>query len=197
MKQYGSLSTTGIEFIPDTHTYLYYGVVIPSVSEIVRYRFPEAYKNIPEKILKKKASYGTKVHELIESFLKGEITMEEIQAKRIDPNIKIAVEQFEYLRKEWCFYIKDMERIVTYDGMYAGMFDLLTEDNKVIDIKTTTDLHMDWLALQLGLYQLGLDLNNETAYCMWLPKGKAGKVVEVKPLTKVECIKILCEYHNV
>ena len=67
-----------IEFIEDSHQYLCDGVLIPSVSELIRFKFTDAYKGIPEKILKKKASYGTKVHDYIERFIKGEFTLEDL-----------------------------------------------------------------------------------------------------------------------
>ncbi len=184
-----------IEFLEDTHTYLADGVLIPSVSDLIRYRFPEAYKSIPSQILKKKASYGTKVHQMIEAFIKGEFTLDELKAMQIDPNIKIAVEQFEELRKKWCFYVKEMEQIVDFNGRYAGMFDLKCEDT-IIDIKTTSELHEDWLACQLGLYCLASKMQPETCYCMWLPKGKAGKVVPIKPWTPSECLALIDSYEK-
>lgn len=187
-----------IEFVEDIHCYLANGVIIPSVSDLIRFHFPDAYKGIPEKVLKRKADYGTKVHRLIEQFVNGEITMDEIKSKKLDPNIKIAVEQFEALRKEWCFYVKDMEQIVNYQGRYAGTFDIRTIDDCLIDLKTTAELHEDWLALQLGLYQMACGIANETAYCIWLPKGKMAKVVAIKVTTPDVCLSILEDYekHN-
>ena len=187
---------TKIEFLEDVHTYVYDGVIIPSVSDIIRFHFPDAYKGIPESVLKKKATYGTKVHQTIEAFVRKEITMEEIQAKKMDPNIKIAVEQFETLRKKWAFLVKDMEQIVTYKGRYAGTYDIRTIDDCIIDLKTTAELHEDWLALQLGLYQLGAGIANEHAYCIWLPKGKAGSVKQITVTPPEVCLKILDEYEE-
>ena len=125
-----------------------------------------------------------------------ELSMEEIQAKNIDPNIKIAVEQFEKLRKEWAFYIKDMEQIVHYKDKYAGRYDIKTTDDLIIDIKTTAEIHDDWLALQLGLYNLADGVSSETSYCIWLPKSKPGKVVSIKPWTNEECLELLKKYEK-
>ena len=55
-----------IEFIEETHTYLYEGIIIPSVSEILHFIFPDKYKNVDKEILYKKAIYGSKIHEAIE-----------------------------------------------------------------------------------------------------------------------------------
>ncbi len=188
--------TTTIEFIPETHTYLYQGIEIPSVSELIRFRFPEAYANIPEKILKRKASYGTKVHDYIERFINGEFTLEELSQKRIDPDIKIAVEQFEILRKMWAFQIKDMERIVSWDGRYAGMFDLLTLDDYVIDIKTTTECKEDLLRYQISLYYKALGIKRDFGFCMWFPKGKMGKVIQINTIPDKELTSLIDEYEK-
>lgn len=185
-----------IEFIEDTHTYLDNGVIVPSVSELIKFKFPDSYCNVPERILRKKADYGSKVHQMIESFIKGEITMEEIQKKRIDPDIKIAVEQFEILRKTWAFHIKEIEQIVSWKGKYAGTFDLITYDNYIIDLKTTTELHTDWLAYQLGLYAMAKGFTQDFHYCMWLPKGKVGKVIQINVPKQEELEQLVKEYEE-
>ena len=46
-----------LEFIEEGHLYLYEGVIIPSVSEILRFIFPNKYKDIPEEVLNRKAEY--------------------------------------------------------------------------------------------------------------------------------------------
>lgn len=187
-----------ISFIEETHNYLAGGVIIPSVSELIRFKFPDAYKGIPTEILKKKANYGTKVHGLIEDFVQRKFTLNELEQKNIDPNIKIAVSQFEELRAKWSFYIKDMEQIVSYKGKYAGTYDILTEDDYIIDLKTTATIHEDWLSWQLGLYYLAKGIEKEFGYCIWLPKGKPGQVKQITVKTWEECKELIKEYekHN-
>lgn len=185
-----------IEFLEDTHSYLYNGVIIPSVSELIRFKFPEAYAGVPTKVLKRKASYGTKVHETIEAFVRGDLTMDEIQQKRMDPDIKIAVEQFETLRKMWAFHVKDMEQIVCYKGKYAGTYDILTIDNYIIDLKTTADLHEDWLRTQISLYYKASGIKQDFGFCIWLPKGKVGKVIQIPVIPDEEIEKLLEDYEK-
>lgn len=185
-----------IEFLEDTHTYLANGVIIPSVSDLIRFKFPDAYKGVPEKILRKKADYGTKVHQTIESFVRGDITMKEIQKKRIDPDIKIAVEQFEVIRKMWCFQIKSMEQIVSYKGKYAGTYDILTLDDYIVDLKTTSEMHEEWLRWQISLYYLASGIKQDFGYCIWLPKGKVGKCIEIKCLPEEELKQTLKDYEQ-
>ena len=183
-----------IEFLEDVHTYVCDGVVIPSVSELIRFKFPDMYKGVPDDILKRKATYGSKVHKFIEEFATGKITMEEIQRKKIDPDIKIAVEQFEGLRKKWMFAVKDMEQIVCYRGKYAGTYDIRTIDDYIIDLKTTSEIHDEWLKWQLGLYYLAAGIEKEFGYVIWLPKGKMAKVKQIDVATHEECKQLLKNY---
>lgn len=185
-----------LEFIEDTHQYVYKGKFIPSVSELIRFKFPNAYKDIPTEILKKKATYGTKVHQTIEDFVRGKFTLEELNKKNIDPNVKISVEQFNALRKKWCFYIKDMEQMVCYRGKFAGTYDMLTEDGIIIDLKTTADLHDEWLAWQLGLYYLASGIENEIGYVIWLPKGKCAQVKPINVIGYQECKELVKDYEK-
>lgn len=185
-----------IEFVEETHTYLNDGVIVPSVSELIKFKYPEMYKGVPDKILKTKASYGTKTHKTIEQFVNNEITLEELNKKRIDPNIKIAVEQFENLRKKWAFQIKDMEQIVAYKDKYAGTYDILTIDNYLIDLKTTSEIHEDWLSWQLGLYYLACGIEQPYGYVIWLPKSRRGMVKQIDVATHQECLNLVEEYEK-
>ena len=188
-----------IEFIESTHTYINSkGIVIPSVSELIRFKFPQMYEGVPEKILKKKASYGTKLHEVVEDLFLHKTTLEEIDSKRIDPNIKVSARQAEELRKKWCFYIKDSEQIISYKEKYAGTYDLRTDEDILIDIKTTSEIHTEWLEYQLGLYYLGLGVEKPYGYVLHLPKGNVGNVLQINVKSFEECKELVKEYekHN-
>ena len=65
-----------IEFIEDGHIYLMDGVIIPSVSEILHFIFPNKYAGIDKEVLNKKAEYGSKIHEAIESIEQNKILPE-------------------------------------------------------------------------------------------------------------------------
>ena len=187
-----------IEFIEDGHVYLYKGVIIPSVSDLIKFKFPDAYKGIPKTVLRQSANYGTKVHDYIQRFVEGEFTIEELQKRNIDPNIKIAVERFEYLRKMWAFQIKDMEQIVHYKNKYAGRYDMRTidGDDLIIDLKTTSEIHEEWLSWQLGLYYMAAGLKRDFGYVIWLPKGKAGEVKQINVKTHEECVQLIKDYEK-
>lgn len=189
-----------LEFIDETHTYLYKGVIIPSVSEIVRYVFPNQYKGIPKKTLEDKAKYGTKLHELVEKLFFKEISLDEIMEMNIDPVMKMSIKQAEDIRKKSLLYFKDTEQMICYKGMYAGRYDLKTIDNLICDIKTTQVLHIDNetlqapLNLQLSLYYLGSKEYQDYGYALHLPKNDIGRAVQVKTWKKEDVIKVVKEY---
>lgn len=185
-----------VEYIDETHQYLINGILVPSVSELIRFRFPEMYANVPKTILRQKANYGSRVHEHIQRFVEGEFTLDELKKRKIDPNIKVAVEWFEYLRKMWAFQVKSMEQIVHYKNHYCGRYDILTIDDLVIDLKTTSEIHEEWLAYQLSLYYLALGLGRDFGYCIWLPKGKPAKVIQINVKPKDELKQLIKDYEK-
>ena len=188
-----------IEFIEQGHIYLCDGVILPSVSDIVKFRFPLQYANIPTSVLLKKASYGTRLHELTERYLTGRLNADEIRNRRIDPNIRFSLEHLNRIKVD----VKNVEQIVAYDGRYAGRYDILNTSDELVDIKTTAKLHVDNytleapLNLQLSLYYLALGNYKDHGYCLWMPKGKIPELIEVKTLTKGETLEVLNEYEKV
>ena len=179
-----------LEFIEDIHQYLYNGVIIPSVSEIIAYKFPDMYKGIPEKVLSKKAEYGTKTHDIIENVLMNRITLDEVVRMDIDPNIKISAQIAKDLCREWIIQPEAVEQQVCYKGRYAGTYDMITYDNIIIDIKTTSKLYIDNetlqapLNLQISLYYMAAGIENDYGYVLWIPKGSFEGFVK-----KVNCWK--------
>lgn len=167
-----------IEFLQDTHQYLYNGVLIPSVSAIIR---DDRYSGIPLSVLEKAAHKGTQVHlatEMIDKDKKVHIDNE--YAPYV---LQYALWKLKH-RKEW----SDVETIV-YTKDYAGTVDRIQrKDDKILicDIKTTSKLHEDSLALQLAAYIIahadmeGNDLDNYTGAVLWLTKDRY-KFKEITP----------------
>lgn len=184
-----------IEFIPECHTYLADGIIIPSVSKLVSYATGDDYSNIPSYILKQAQDFGTDIHIAIETYIKhGTITEFE------EPYKKLAFDEFLRIYQEVIRNPKlcICEVMVDYEERYAGRFDCLTE-GILIDYKTNTNINIPHLEYQMGLYKMameskGLEINK--CMCLWLPKRKSGKWVEITPKSKEECLKVLEEYEN-
>lgn len=185
-----------LEYVESKHKYLYNGKIIPSVTQIVKWKYPDMYKGVPLEVLQNKARYGTEAHKCVEDFAQGKLQIDEI----VDTEIKRAVTDFDILMKQHCFFPKKMEQKVCYRGRYSGTYDLLTMDDILIDIKTTSKIHLDNetkdapLNLQMSLYKMAMkDKVNECWY-VWLPKKGTSKAGKVETWSDDEIIKLLDEY---
>lgn len=198
-----------IEFIENGHYYINSkGIIIPSVSTIVDFLFPNTYKDVPISVLNKAATYGTRVHELIQKYNDNEITLDEIETSEQDKNIVSSMRQYSKIKSKYMIYPKSQEIIVDYQERYAGRYDALDFDNVLIDNKTTKEKHYNKWACQIGFYYLALGVKKDVAYICWLPKGKQGEFLMLggndpitkepipKPWTWEQCLKGLEAYEE-
>lgn len=189
-----------LEFIEETHQYLYKGVIVPCVSDIIDYAFPNTYSAIPYEVLKNAADFGSSVHAIIEKLLTGKkVANKELK----DEYIKHCIDEFKRLNESENIKVKAVEQTGTYKGLYAGTFDILTTDDIIYDIKTTSKLYIDnetlqeKLNLQISLYYLMLfDKVKPYGKAMWLPKRAKGKIAEVKCWTKKDLLKLIKEFRK-
>jgi hypothetical protein len=188
------------EYFEEGHLYLYKGVIIPSVSDILKFIFPNKYSDIPIEILKNKAIYGTKVHEVVEILEREQIfdivaLKQEIEG--INYIIESSIEQYLKLKKENEIEMIEQEQMVHYKNLYAGRFDMVAKiknEKSLCDIKTTAELDEEYLSWQLSFYELAKGQKYEKFYAIWLPKKGLGKIVEIKRKTKKELLDKLKEY---
>ena len=184
-----------IEFIEDTHTYLVNGVITPSVSTILGSTiFSNKYYGVKKETLDAAASFGTNVHKAIE--LDNPFGLDSEEMKAYDTYLELTFEEG----------IKPVsqEMIVHYGEQYAGTLDMIANWNGVLslgDIKTTYQLDTEYLSWQLSLYEKAYcDLFKkpkfEKLFCIWLPKKRKGKVVEIKRKTGEEINELLKNYYK-
>lgn len=140
-----------LEYIDDGHIYLVDGIIVPSVTQILRYMFSNKYKNVSRAVLETACEKGTLVHEAIENYCK---TGEESELKEL--------RNFKFLKKKYGFEVEDNEVPVILEDksgevIGAGRLDLVLKlDGKIggADIKRTSVLDKDYLAYQLNLYRI-------------------------------------------
>lgn len=140
-----------LEYIDETHTYLVDGVIMPSITQILKVKFGNKYAGVSAEVLQNAAEKGTAVHEAIEMYCK---TGEEIDLKE--------VKNFKFLQKQYKFEVVDNEvPIILFkddEPIAAGRLDLVLKIDDVIgggDIKRTSSLDKEYLAYQLNLYRIG------------------------------------------
>ena len=184
-----------LTFIEDTHQYLYKGVLVPSVSQILHFIFPDKYKGVSSETLKKKAKYGSIVHEYIEKFENGKYD----ELPELDLYQKLSFKQYCKLISKYDIEVLQQEKMVHYKDIYAGRFDMIANiqgKESLCDIKTTAELDIEYLSWQLSLYEYAYGKKFKKLYAIWLPKKSLGKLVEIKRKTKKEIERILKEYEK-
>ena len=117
-----------IEFIEEGHIYLIDGIVVPSVSEILHFLFPDKYKNVDEQTLQKKAMYGSKVHEAIECLEQSKTLPE------LDENQQFSIRQWQYLKEKNNINVIIQEQMIHYFDKYAGRFDMVANVNGYLSL---------------------------------------------------------------
>ena len=139
-----------LEYIDETHTYLYDGVVLPSITQLLKIKFGNKYNGIPKETLERASVQGTAVHKAIEDYEQNgtESTLPELR-------------NYKFLKKAYNFECKanEVPVVLFKDGeaVACGRLDLvLKEDDKIGlgDIKRTATLDKNYLAYQLNLYRI-------------------------------------------
>lgn len=141
-----------LEYIDDIHTYLVDGIILPSITQILKIKFGNKYKYVNEYVMERSSYLGTVIHKVIEDYCK--LGIEEKCEE---------LEGFKLLQKEFNFTVLDNEVpiILFYNNkpVACGRLDLVLSDEKeelnLGDIKRTSVLDKEYLAYQLNLYRIG------------------------------------------
>lgn len=141
-----------LEYFDDTHTYLYDGLMLPSVTQILGVKYRNDYASVPPAVLNNASKRGTAVHKAIENF----------NVSGYDDGSE-AVRNFKFLQKQYGFEVLDSELpiVIFKDDMpiACGRLDmtmLMDGETGIADIKTVSTLNKEKIAYQLNLYRLGL-----------------------------------------
>lgn len=175
------ITNTKVYFDDLTHSYLTdTGAFLMGVTSLMRkHGLSVDYADIPipQEVLQKATERGTKIHKDIELYCKGEI-VENSPALKAFKGLNLPVIANEYL-------ISDNE-------MIASSIDIVLDDYSLVDIKTTSQLHIEPLSWQLSIYAYLFELQNPNLkagklYGLHIRSGKA-KIVEVerKPTEEIE-----------
>lgn len=178
-----------LEYIDEQHIYVLDGRIIPSVSEIINIVLDNPYENIPSYILENAAEYGTEIHLILQEYEEGKnrdfyTIMQEI-----------TLDEYKRIKQEEEFEVIDQEKMIHYQNLYAGRYDILAKNKNgtiLIDIKTTAELDIKRLELQLSLYNKVVKA--ERLACIWLPKDKPAKLVNIN---EIETDTILEKYKEI
>ncbi|MBU0279287.1 hypothetical protein [Gemella sp. zg-1178] len=175
-----------LEFQEANHSYTLGGKNLISVTQAIKLILGEKYEGVAEEVLATAASYGTKIHELIERLEKGQaLNYLDLSEKEMQ-----TIEDYKRIKN---FESKHVEHRVHYKDLYAGTIDGVGE-NIIYDIKTTASVEYDYITLQLSLYLMAYDEKNYDsykAYCLHFPKRERAKKIRVALLEKDAILKII------
>ena len=181
-----------LEYIDETHTYLYDGIVLPSITQLLKVKFGGKYDGIPKATLQRAAELGTAVHKAIEDY--------EIEGIETDlPELR----SWKFLKKAHGFHCLDNEvPVVLFDdgeAVAAGRLDLVLNENGRIglgDIKRTSTLDKKYLAYQLNLYKVAYTQCYDTQITFLRGvhlRNEVRKYIDI-PINKDLVDEILTEY---
>ena len=57
-----------LEYIDESHTYIFNGVILPSITQILKVKFGNKYLGVSNSTLERAANLGTEVHKAIEDY---------------------------------------------------------------------------------------------------------------------------------
>ncbi len=181
----------GVTFDPINHTYTLdkNGARLDGITKLIGERlFPGKYASVPESTLKAAAERGHAIHSICEIFDKYGIDTDsalELQGyKNVCLNLP-AHEGSEYLVTDGKRYATCIDKVYRVDG---DTFDLA-------DIKTTSNLDMDYLSWQLSVCSyLFRKVNKKAKVCklwgIWL-RGDKAELREVQARTDEEVKSLL------
>lgn len=137
-----------LEYFDDEHLYLVDGVIVDSITQMLKVKFGGKYEMVSRETLQRASESGTAVHDAIERWCK---TGEESDL----PELR----NFKFLKSKYGFDViaNEVPVILFKDDepIGAGRLDMvMTMDGEVgiADIKRTSTLDKEYLAYQLNLY---------------------------------------------
>ena len=179
-----------LEYIDETHTYLYDGVILPSITQLLKKKFGGKYDGIPKATLGKAAERGTAIHKAIEEYEVRGIETEDAELRN-----------YKFLKKSYKFdCIGNEIPVVLFmndEAVACGRLDLVLKEGDKIglaDIKTTSTLDKNYLAYQLNLYRIAYQqcYGGKIEFLKGIHlKGDVRKYVDI-PINE-DCVKEILE----
>lgn len=175
---------TCVRFDELTHSYFLGDKLLIGVTELMKKHGLSAnYEGISEAVLNKAAARGTAIHSLLEQYDNGEPVVEDDNLKAYK-KLKLKVVRSEYL-------VSDNKTVATF-------VDKVLEDDSLVDIKTTSEVHTHALEWQLSICAYLYEMQNKgrkvpALYCVHVRNGKA-KLIPINRIPDSEVERLLdCE----
>ena len=158
------------------HTYTLNGVILPSVTQVMKRLSKEYYTDINQAVIEKAGKRGTKVHQAIELYETMGV---------YDEQVKDYVLQYLRAKSAYKFTPIKQELMLT-NGIYCGTVDMIANMNDklvLIDLKATSKINDILVEVQLAGYKQLLSDNGievEDCYVLHLT-NKSAKLKKIRP----------------
>lgn len=140
-----------LEYLDDIHQYLVDGIMVSSITQMLKMRFGNKYAGIDALTLQRASERGTVIHKAIEEYCKDGTDRDYVKE----------LKNFKFLQKQYAFNVIENELpVILFDGdetISAGRLDMvlsMADQRGLADIKTTSTLDKEYLGLQLNLYRI-------------------------------------------
>lgn len=141
-----------LEYIDESHTYIFDGEILPSITQILKIKFGKKYQNVDKSVLKRASEKGVIVHKAIEDYeING---IEDTSCKELY--------NYKFLKKQFKFecVANEVPIVLFVDNkpVCAGRIDLILKDKNNIgigDIKRTSEFDKEYVTYQTNLYRIG------------------------------------------
>lgn len=162
-----NLVKSGVVFDEAAHRYTLGGKELKGVTPIVEWMFPETYAGVGAAALERAKERGSEIHEWCQMYNTIGMTAE---GRETEAYIRLLSERG--LKPMWGEYS------VTDGTSLASSVDVVFEDGSLGDIKTTSAIHWENVALQLNIYRVWFERMNGVEvphlYVIWLPRKRYG-----------------------
>lgn len=141
-----------LEYIDKSHTYIFDGEILPSITQILKIKFGKKYQNVDKSVLKRASEKGVIVHKAIEDYeING---IEDTSCKELY--------NYKFLKKQFKFecIANEVPIVLFVDNkpVCAGRIDLILKEKNNIgigDIKRTSEFDKEYVTYQTNLYRIG------------------------------------------
>lgn len=186
MNQQITLTPSEVIFDEAAHKYSLHDKPLQGVtSTLIRFAFPDTYKDIPQYVLDRAAERGGLIHNQLEIF--NSCFDSDI---RHYPSPTPEIQAYSDMLQSYGLRHVASEYLVSDQEHFASSIDEVLADSDgniyLVDYKTTATLHYDNVSLQLSIYarwfeQQNPDLKVKEIVCMWFKDGKS----KFQPLPRV------------
>lgn len=182
------LVVSPVTFSAGDHSYHLGEKELGGVTPIISWLYPRTYEGIPEDVLMRAAEYGTLIHSKCQL------------ADALGTADMPIVEKYREMMKDKGLVPLVHEYIVSDEENVASSIDIVCADGTLCDIKTTSKVHRENVALQLSIYamlyeeQTGKEAGD--LLCVWLPKEQYGQpeIIRMPRISADVCRFIIDEY---